>query len=136
MTWYIVLLHDTIGYIVECHVVTVKEFLSLAGKFMNWLLSQAASLLYFRAFCFFLRQYFTACRRANNSEKISLHRTGFPAILIRCAAGDVGDKQQTSIQDVEHDKYAQLMLVWIEALGYLYADIRNGAYKKCNDYSS
>jgi hypothetical protein len=34
MTWYIVLLHDTIGYIVECHVVTVKEFLSLAGKFV------------------------------------------------------------------------------------------------------
>ncbi len=55
MTWYIVLLHDTIGYIVECHVVTVKEFLSVTEKFMSWLLSQAASLLYFRAFCFFLR---------------------------------------------------------------------------------
>jgi hypothetical protein len=54
---------------------------------------------------------FTACRRANSGEKISLHRIVFPAILIRCAAGDVGDKQQTSIQDVEHDKYAQLMLV-------------------------
>ena len=34
MTSYIVLLHDTILYIVECHVVTVKEFLSLAGKFV------------------------------------------------------------------------------------------------------
>jgi hypothetical protein len=79
---------------------------------------------------------FTACRRANSGEKIPLHRTGFPAILIRCTTGDVGDKQQTSIQDVEHDKYAQLMPVWIEASGYLYADIRNGAYKKCNGYGS
>ena len=72
----------------------------------------------------------------NSGEKISLHRIVFPAILIICTAGDVGDKQQTSIQDVEHGKYAQLMPVWIEALGYLYADIRNGAYKKCYDYGS
>ena len=64
MTWYIVLLHDTIGYIVECHVVTVKEFLSVTEKFMSWLFSQAASLLYFRAFCLFLRRSFTAYRGA------------------------------------------------------------------------
>ena len=103
---------------------------------MRWLPYQAASFLYFRAFCFFLRRFFTACRRAINDGKISLHRIGFPAILVRCAAGDVGDKQQTSIQDVEHDKYAQLMPVWIEASGYLHVDIRSGAYKKCNDYGS
>ncbi|MDT8303294.1 MAG: hypothetical protein RQ760_17580 [Sedimentisphaerales bacterium] len=68
----------------------------------------------FLAFYLFLRQSFTACGCAINGGKISLHRTGFPAILIRCTAGDVGDKQQTSIQDVELDKYAQLMPVWIE----------------------
>ena len=65
-------------------------------------------------------------------REISLHRTGFPAILIRCADGDVGDKQQTSIQDVEHDKYAQLMPVWIEASKYSYREV----YKKYYDDSS
>ena len=65
-----------------------------------------------------------------------MHRTGFPAILITCTVGDVGDKQQTSIQDVELDKYAQLMPVWIEAWRYLHAVIRNGIYERCYDYGS
>ncbi|MCP4612632.1 MAG: hypothetical protein GY845_28365 [Planctomycetes bacterium] len=66
MTSYIVPPARYHHYIVEWHVVTVKEFLSPA-------------------------------------RKMSLHRSGFPAILVRCADGDVGDNQQTSIQDVEHD---------------------------------
>ncbi len=90
----------------------------------------------FYAFCFFLRWSFTACRRAISGERISLHRIGFPAILTRRVAGDVGYKQQTSIKDVEHDKHAQLALVWIEASGCLYPDMRNGTYEKCNDYGS
>ena len=65
-----------------------------------------------------------------------MHRTGFPAILIRCADGDVSDKQQVSIQDVEHDKYAQLIPVWIEASGYPHSEISNGAHEKCYDYGS
>lgn len=55
------------------------------------------------------------CRRAISGVRISLHRIGFPVILIRRVAGDVGDKQQTSTKDVEHDKHTQLILVWIEA---------------------
>ena len=90
----------------------------------------------FWAFCFFLKRSFTACRRAISGERIYLHRIGFPAILTRRAAGDVGYKQQTSIKDVEHDKDVQLMLVRIEASGCLYPDMRNGAYEKCNDYGS
>jgi hypothetical protein len=52
---------------------------------------------------------------AISSERISLHRIGFPVILIRRVAGDVGYEQQTSTKDVEHDKHAQLIPVWIEA---------------------
>ncbi len=69
-------------------------------------------------------------------ERISLHRIGFPAILTRGAAGDVGYKQQTSIKDVEYDKNAQLTLVWIEASECLYPDMRKGAYENCDDYGS
>jgi hypothetical protein len=52
---------------------------------------------------------------------------GFPAILTRRVAGDVGDRQQTSINDVEHNKHAQLMLAWIEASECLSPDMRKGA---------
>jgi len=90
----------------------------------------------FLVFSFFLRWSFTACQRAISGERISLHRKGFPAILSRRVAGDVGYRQQTSIKDIEHDKHAQLMLVWIEASECLYPDMRNGAYEKCNDYGS
>jgi len=76
----------------------------------------------FWAFCFFLRWSFTACRRAISGERIFLHRTGFPAILIRRVAGAV-----------EYDKHAQLILAWIEASEYLYPDMRNGANEKFND---
>ena len=65
--------------------------------------------------------------RAISGEKIALHRMGFPAILPRRVAGDVGDRQRTSINDVEHDKHAQLTLVWIEASECLYPDMRKGA---------
>ncbi len=81
-----------------------------------------------------LRLSFTACRRAISGERIFLLRIGFPAILTRRVAGGVGYKQRTLIKDVEHDKHAQLMLVWIEASECLYPDMRNGAYEKCNDY--
>ena len=64
------------------------------------------ALRMFWAFCFFLKWSFTACRRAISGERIFLHRIGFPAILTRGAAGDVGYKQQTSTKDVEHDKHA------------------------------
>ncbi|MHC4687995.1 MAG: hypothetical protein ACYTEW_27395 [Planctomycetota bacterium] len=74
-----------------------------------------------------LRLSFTACRRAISDEKIALHRMGFPAILTRRVAGDVGDRQQTSINDVEHNKHAQLMLAWIEASECLSPDMRKGA---------
>jgi hypothetical protein len=76
------------------------------------------------------------CWRAVSGERIALQRIGFPAILPRLVAGDVGYKQRTSIKDVEHDKHAQLMLVWIEASGCLYPDMRKRACEKCNDYGS
>ncbi|MHC4632264.1 MAG: hypothetical protein ACYS9C_13500 [Planctomycetota bacterium] len=62
-----------------------------------------------------LRFSFTTRRRAISGEKIALHRMGFPAILPRRVTGDVGDRQRTSINDVEHNKHAQVMLAWIEA---------------------
>ena len=65
-----------------------------------------------------------------------MHRIGFSAILTRRVAGNVGDKQQTSIKDVEHNKQAQLMLVWIEASGCLHTDMKNEAYKTFNGYGS
>jgi len=43
---------------------------------------------------------------------------------------------KTRLKDVEHDKDAQLMRVWIEASGYLYSDIRRRAYEKFNNYGS
>jgi len=84
----------------------------------------------------FLKWSFTTCRLANSSGRIFLHKIGFPAILTLRVTGEVGDKQQTSVKDVEHDKHTQLMLVWSKAPGYLYPDMRNGAYEKCNDYVS
>ena len=83
-----------------------------------------------------LRLFFTACRRAISGERISLHRLGFPAILTRRVASDVGYKQRTSIKDVEHDKHAQLRLVWIETSGCLCLDMKEGAYEKFNDDGS
>jgi hypothetical protein len=50
-------------------------------------------------------------------------------------ASDVSDKQRTSINDVEHDRHAQLALVWIEASECLYWDMRKGAYEKCDVYA-
>jgi hypothetical protein len=70
---------------------------------------------------------------AISGERISLHRIGFPVILTRRVSGEVGYKQRTSIKDVEHDKNAQLTLVWIETSGYLYPDMNKGAHEKCND---
>jgi hypothetical protein len=67
------------------------------------------------------------CRRAISGERIALDGTEFPAILPRRTAGDIGDKQRTSINDVEHDKHAQLTLVWIEAAECLCPDMRKGA---------
>jgi hypothetical protein len=74
-------------------------------------------------------------KRADSGERIALHRIGFPAILPRCVINAVGDKQRTSINDVEHNKHAQLTLVWIEASECLYRDMRKGAYEKCNAYA-
>jgi hypothetical protein len=74
-------------------------------------------------------------KRAISGARISLHRIGFPAILSRRVASDVSDKQRTSINDVEHDRHAQLALVWIEASECLYWDMRKGAYEKCDVYA-
>jgi hypothetical protein len=70
-----------------------RRFLKLSALCMLW------------AFCLFLRWSFTACRRAISGERISLHWIGFPAILTRHVAGDVGDKQQASTKNDEHDKH-------------------------------
>jgi len=51
----------------------------------------------------------------------------------RSEASEAGYKQLTLIKDVEHDKHAQLKLVWIEVTGCLYPDTKKGAYEKCND---
>jgi hypothetical protein len=83
-----------------------------------------------------LKWSFTTCRRAISGERNSLYKIGFPAILTIRVAGEVGDKQQTSVKDIEHDKHTQLMLVCIEASECLCPDMRNGAYEKCNDYVS
>jgi hypothetical protein len=53
-----------------------------------------------------------------------------------CPAIDVGDKQPTWIRDVEHNRHAQLAMVWIEASEYLYGDVRKGACQKCDNYAS
>ena len=68
----------------------------------------------------------TACGRAISGERITLHRIGFPAILSRRVASNVGDKQRTSINDVEHDRQAQPTLAWIEASECPYRDMRKG----------
>ena len=65
-----------------------------------------------------------------------MHNIGFPDIITILVTGEVGDKQQTSVKDVEHDKHIQLMLVWNEASEYPYPDMRNGACEKCNEYGS
>lgn len=44
-------------------------------------------------------------------------------------ASDVGYKQRNSIKGIEHDKHAQLRLVWIEATGCPYPDMRKRAYE-------
>ena len=82
-----------------------------------------------------MERQLTACRRAISGERIALHRIGFPAILPRRVASDVGDKQRTSINDVEHDKHAQLTLAWMEASECPYGDMRKGACQKRDDYA-
>ena len=72
---------------------------------------------------------------SRTGDKIVLTRTGFPAILPRRMAGNVGYKHRTLINDVEHDEHAQLTLVWIEASVSLYSYMRKGAYEKCDDYA-
>lgn len=84
----------------------------------------------------YLRLSFTACWRAISGERIALHRIGFPAILSRRVPSDVGDKQRTSINDVERDRHAQPTLVWIEAPECSYRDMRKGACQKREDYAS
>ena len=63
----------------------------------------------------------SVCWRTITGEKIALHRIRFPAILPRRMAANIGYKLRTSIDDVEHDKDAQLILVWIEASVSLYS---------------
>ena len=75
------------------------------------------------------------CRRAISDERIALQRIGFSAILPRRMDANIGYKQRISIEDVEHDKHAQLILVWIEASVSLYSYMKKGAYEKCDDYA-
>lgn len=50
-------------------------------------------------------------------------------------AGEVGDGRRTSINDVEHERHAQLTLAWIEASECPYRDMRKGACQKRDDYA-
>ena len=70
-----------------------------------------------------------------SGEKIALHRIALLAILPRRPAGDFGYRQCTSIEEVGHDKHAELALLWFEAAECLCPDMRKGARGKSDAYA-